>query len=122
MAAPLRYPLILLAWGAMAAIYLPLLPAAGELVGAARSPAHWRALFADPQLGQALAIRQTLRIQYARIAPDGGIGLAQLRLRGEQEIGHYFGASDSAGVSRDGNEMDVAEGPLGKAEAVAVRR
>ncbi|PXG21811.1 hypothetical protein DMP41_12930 [Klebsiella pneumoniae] len=38
MAAPLRYPLILLAWGAMAAIYLPLLPAAGELVGAARSP------------------------------------------------------------------------------------
>ena len=55
MAAPLRYPLILLAWGAMAAIYLPLLPAAGELVGAARSPVHWRALFADPQLGQALA-------------------------------------------------------------------
>ncbi len=37
--------------GTMAAIYLPLLPAAGELVGAARSPAHWRALFADPQLG-----------------------------------------------------------------------
>ncbi|MGX7959054.1 thiamine ABC transporter permease, partial [Klebsiella pneumoniae] len=55
MAAPLRYPLILLAWGAMAAIYLPLLPAAGELVGAARSPAHWRALFADPPLGPALA-------------------------------------------------------------------
>ncbi|HID3693525.1 TPA: thiamine ABC transporter permease, partial [Klebsiella pneumoniae] len=55
MAAPLRYPLILLAWGAMAAIYLPLLPATGELVGAARSPAHWRALFADPQLSQALA-------------------------------------------------------------------
>ncbi|HBZ9590517.1 TPA: thiamine ABC transporter permease, partial [Klebsiella pneumoniae] len=54
MAAPLRYPLILLAWGVMAAIYLPLLPAAGELVGAARSPAHWRALFADPQLSQAL--------------------------------------------------------------------
>lgn len=50
MAAPLRYPLILLARGAMAAIYLPLLPAAGELVGAARSPANWRALFADPQL------------------------------------------------------------------------
>ncbi|MEL2271728.1 hypothetical protein AAER82_27185, partial [Klebsiella pneumoniae] len=73
----------------------------------------------DPQRlpdGQrlALAVRQTLRIQYARIAPDGGIGLAQLRLRGEQEIGHYFGASDSAGVSRDGNEMDVAEGPHGK--------
>ncbi|HBV5924784.1 TPA: thiamine ABC transporter permease, partial [Klebsiella pneumoniae] len=55
MAAPLRYPLILLAWGAMAAIYLPLHPAAGELVGAARSPANWRALFADPQLSQALA-------------------------------------------------------------------
>ncbi|MBF9602619.1 thiamine ABC transporter permease, partial [Klebsiella pneumoniae] len=55
MAAPLRYPLILLAWGAMAAIYLPLLPAAGELVGAARSPAHWRALFAHPPPGPALA-------------------------------------------------------------------
>ncbi|MFH7092066.1 thiamine ABC transporter permease, partial [Klebsiella pneumoniae] len=55
MAAPLRYPLILLAWGAMAAIYLPLLPAAGELVGAARSPAHWRALFAPPHLCHALA-------------------------------------------------------------------
>ncbi len=39
----------------MAAIYLPLLPAAGELVGAARSPANWRALFADPQLSRALA-------------------------------------------------------------------
>nr|ELA0035421.1 hypothetical protein [Klebsiella pneumoniae] len=33
MAAPLRYPLILLAWGAMAAIYLPLLPADGALPG-----------------------------------------------------------------------------------------
>uniref|UniRef100_UPI0011E4D851 hypothetical protein n=1 Tax=Klebsiella pneumoniae TaxID=573 RepID=UPI0011E4D851 len=51
MAAPLRYPLILLAWGAMAAIYLPLLPAAGELVGAARSPAHWRGAFAGPPPG-----------------------------------------------------------------------
>ncbi|HCA9668861.1 TPA: thiamine ABC transporter permease, partial [Klebsiella variicola subsp. variicola] len=55
MAAPLRYPLILLAWGTMAAIYLPLLPAAGGLVWPALSPAHWRALFADPQLDQALA-------------------------------------------------------------------
>ncbi len=69
-----------------------------------------------------LAVRQTLRVQYARIAPDGGIGLAQLRFRREQEIGHHFGSSDGAGVSRDGNEMDVAEGPRGKAEAVAVRR
>ncbi|MER3755086.1 thiamine ABC transporter permease, partial [Klebsiella pneumoniae] len=54
MAAPLRYPLILLAWGAMAAIYLPLLPAAGELVGAARSASNWPALFADPPVRQAL--------------------------------------------------------------------
>ncbi|MCM0975538.1 thiamine ABC transporter permease, partial [Klebsiella pneumoniae] len=54
MAAPLRYPLILLAWGAMAAIYLPLLPAAGELVGAARSPAHWRRC-SPTAAGQALA-------------------------------------------------------------------
>ena len=55
MAAPLRYPLILLAWGTMAAIYLPLFPAAAGLVWPALSPVHWRALFADPQLGQALA-------------------------------------------------------------------
>ncbi|HBZ3631720.1 TPA: thiamine ABC transporter permease, partial [Klebsiella quasipneumoniae] len=52
MAAPLRYPLILLAWGTMAAIYLPLFPAAAGLVWPALSPVHWRALFADPQLGQ----------------------------------------------------------------------
>lgn len=55
MAAPLRYPLILLAWGTMAAIYLPLFPAAAGLMWPALSPVHWRALFADPQLGQALA-------------------------------------------------------------------
>ena len=53
MAAPLRYPLILLAWGTMAAIYLPLFPAAAGLVWPALSSVHWRALFADPQLGQA---------------------------------------------------------------------
>ncbi|PAW16750.1 hypothetical protein CKJ89_03555 [Klebsiella pneumoniae] len=58
MAAPLRYPLILLAWGAMAAIYLPLLPAAGELVGAARSPAHWRALLAEPHAAWVDALEQ----------------------------------------------------------------
>ncbi|VDA90885.1 Inner membrane ABC transporter permease protein YnjC [Klebsiella pneumoniae] len=51
MAAPLRYPLILLAWGAMAAIYLPLLPAAGNWWRCAL-PANWRALFADPQLSR----------------------------------------------------------------------
>lgn len=55
MAAPLWYPLILLAWGRMAAIYLPLLPAAGGTGGRCAFPAHWRALFADPQLGRALA-------------------------------------------------------------------
>nr|WP_308298092.1 hypothetical protein [Klebsiella pneumoniae] len=42
MAAPLRYPLILLAWGAMAAIYLPLLPAAGERAAPTSSPAAAR--------------------------------------------------------------------------------
>lgn len=51
MAAPLRYPLILLARGTMAAIYLPLFPAAAGLMWPALSPVHWRALFADPQLG-----------------------------------------------------------------------
>ncbi|MCY0774359.1 thiamine ABC transporter permease [Enterobacter cloacae complex sp. 2022EL-00788] len=55
MASPLRYPLAGLAWAAMAAIYLPLLPASGMLLAPAFSPAGWAALFADPQLPQALA-------------------------------------------------------------------
>lgn len=54
MATPLRYALILLVWGIMAAIYLPLVPAAFELISPALSPSHWLALFADPQLPQAL--------------------------------------------------------------------
>jgi putative thiamine transport system permease protein len=45
MAAPLRYPLILLAWGRWRLIYLPLLPAATD--GRCALPAHWQALFAD---------------------------------------------------------------------------
>ncbi|MEG1422261.1 MAG: thiamine ABC transporter permease [Citrobacter sp.] len=54
MATPLRYALILLLWGVMAVIYLPLLPAAVTLVAPALSLTHWQALFADPQLPQAL--------------------------------------------------------------------
>ena len=37
MAAPLRYALILLCWGMMLIIYLPLLPAAGLLLRSAFS-------------------------------------------------------------------------------------
>ncbi len=54
MAAPLRYPLILLAWGRWRRSICRCSPPPGNW-WAARSPAHWRALFADPQLGQALA-------------------------------------------------------------------
>ena len=54
MATPLRYALILLLWAFMAAIYLPLVPAAFTLIVPALSIAHWLALFADPQLLQAL--------------------------------------------------------------------
>ncbi len=54
MAAPLRYPLILLAWGRWRRSICRCSPPPGT-GGAARSPAHWRALFADPQLSQALA-------------------------------------------------------------------
>lgn len=43
-----------------------------------------------------LFVRQTLRVQYAWIAPDGGIRLAQLRLWGKQEIGDHFGRGDGA--------------------------
>lgn len=54
MATPLRHALVLLAWGVMAVIYLPLAPAAFALAVPALSGAHWLALFADPQLPQAL--------------------------------------------------------------------
>ncbi|WP_213134937.1 thiamine ABC transporter permease [Citrobacter sp. FP75] len=54
MATPLRYALILLLWGIMAVIYLPLIPAAVTLVAPALSLSHWQALFADPQLPQSL--------------------------------------------------------------------
>ena len=54
MATPLRYALILLLWAIMAAVYLPLVPAAFSLIAPALSLPHWLALFADPQLPQAL--------------------------------------------------------------------
>lgn len=55
MASPLRNPLSGLVWAAMAVIYLPLLPASGMLLAPAFSLSNWAALFADPQLPQALA-------------------------------------------------------------------
>ncbi len=55
MAAPLRYALILLCWGMMLVIYLPLLPAAGILLAPALSLTHWQSLLFDPQLPQAVA-------------------------------------------------------------------
>lgn len=54
MASSLRHPLSGLVWLAMAAIYLPLLPAAAILIVPAFSRAGWLALFRDPQLSQAL--------------------------------------------------------------------
>ena len=54
MAAPLRYALIALLWAAMGVIYLPLLPAAMQLLPPVFSTASWHALLADPQLPQAL--------------------------------------------------------------------
>ncbi|WP_426617065.1 ABC transporter permease subunit [Raoultella sp. R2A007] len=55
MAAPLRYALILLAWGSMVLIYLPVLPGIALMIAPALQLASWQALFADPQLWQALA-------------------------------------------------------------------
>lgn len=54
MAAPLRYALTLLAWLCMLVVYAPLVPASVLLISPALSFAHWQALFADPQLPQAL--------------------------------------------------------------------
>lgn len=53
MAAPLRYALITLLWAAMGLIYLPLLPAAVQLIAPATALTNWQALFSDPQLPQA---------------------------------------------------------------------
>ena len=55
MAAPLRHALRLLAWAAVALIYLPLLPAAALMALPALRRARWLSLFADPQFSQALA-------------------------------------------------------------------
>lgn len=54
MATPLRYVLIFLLWGVMAAIYAPLILAVFTLATPAMSLTNWQALFADPQLPQAL--------------------------------------------------------------------
>ncbi|ENT2327012.1 ABC transporter permease subunit [Escherichia coli] len=54
MATPLRYALIFLLWAMMAVIYAPLIPATLTLISPALSLTHWQALFADPQLPQAL--------------------------------------------------------------------
>lgn len=54
MATPLQYALIFLLWAMMAVIYAPLIPAALTLISPALSLTHWQALFADPQLPQAL--------------------------------------------------------------------
>lgn len=44
----------LLLWAMVAVIYAPLIPAALTLISPALSLTHWQALFADPQLPQAL--------------------------------------------------------------------
>ncbi|MBB1199545.1 ABC transporter permease subunit [Enterobacteriaceae bacterium 89] len=54
MAAPLRYALTALLWAAMGVIYLPLLPAAMQLLPPVFAWANWQALLADTQLPQAL--------------------------------------------------------------------
>ncbi|MBE0142795.1 thiamine ABC transporter permease, partial [Citrobacter portucalensis] len=48
MATPLRYALILLLWAIMAAVYLPLAPAAWSLITPAPSTTPWLAPFSDP--------------------------------------------------------------------------
>ena len=55
MAASLRHPLSALIWLAMAAVYLPLVPAAAMLLTPALSAGNWQRLFDDPQIPQALA-------------------------------------------------------------------
>lgn len=55
MAAPLRHALRLLAWAAVALIYLPLLPAVSMMTLPALRLTLWQSLVADPQFWQALA-------------------------------------------------------------------
>lgn len=54
MATPLRYALICALWAIMGVIYVPLLPAAHQLLSSAFSLSGWQRLFADPQLPQAV--------------------------------------------------------------------
>ena len=65
MATPLRYALIFLLWAMIAVIYAPLIPAALTLISPALSLTHWQALFADPQLPQALLA--TLAVSYTHL-------------------------------------------------------
>ncbi|MGK0705507.1 thiamine ABC transporter permease [Yokenella regensburgei] len=72
MAASLRYLLTLLTLAAMMAVMLPLLPAAGLLLSPAFSSANWQALFADPQVTQAL----TATLVSSLIATGGALMIA----------------------------------------------
>ncbi|MDA8478918.1 thiamine ABC transporter permease [Citrobacter sp. Awk 4] len=72
MATSLRYALISLLWCAMAAIYSPLVPGAFALIIPALSVRHWLALFADPQLAQALLATLTS----VTIATVGALAMA----------------------------------------------
>lgn len=54
MAAPLRVALVTLAWAAVGAIYLPLIPAALAAIPPLLQPDSWRALLGDAQLPAAL--------------------------------------------------------------------
>ena len=55
MASPLRNPISTIVWLAMAAIYLPTIPAGAMLIAPAFSASGWQLLLSDPQLPQALA-------------------------------------------------------------------
>ncbi|WP_343644744.1 thiamine ABC transporter permease [Enterobacter sp.] len=55
MASPLRNPISAVVWLAMAAIYLPSIPAGAMLIAPAFSASGWQLLLSDPQLPQALA-------------------------------------------------------------------
>ncbi|MDN8600017.1 thiamine ABC transporter permease [Citrobacter sp. S2-9] len=72
MATPLRYALISLLWCTIAVIYSPLVPAAFALIIPALSVNHWLALFADPQLSQALLATLTS----VTIATVGALAIA----------------------------------------------
>jgi hypothetical protein len=120
-----RYPLILLAWGTMAAIYLPLFPAAAGLMWPALSPAFLlqrvnpRRMWLGKHRRQILRQggRQRLTLFDARAVAAAKV-VANFLLSPEAQLRK----ADAAVWGDPSDEMDVAEGPSGKAEAVAVRR